>query len=255
MFGGLWFANHGKPSNHLLFIFIAGAIMMRSAGCVINDFSDRHFDAHVTRTRNRPLATGQISSQEALILAFVLGLMALILVLFCNGLTIFLAFFGALITCIYPLLKRYTHLPQLGLGVAFAFSVPMAFAATIGSVPIKAWFLFLTAIVWPLIYDTLYAMIDRDDDLKIGIKSTAILFGRYDRLIILLLQLLLIGMLIIVGILFQLHVIYYLVLWVVAALFLYQQWLIRHRDPSLCFRAFLNNQWVGMAIFIGIMFS
>lgn len=251
----LWLATAGHPTTATLCIFIAGVVLMRSAGCVINDFADRHFDPHVARTRTRPLASGKVSPQESLSLAAGLACLAFILVLFCNTLTIALSFIGAALACIYPYLKRITNLPQFGLSLAFTWGVPMAFAATTGTVSQSAWFLFLTAAVWPIIYDTMYAMVDRDDDIKIGVKSTALLFDSMDKMIIGLLQTLFVVMLIIIGLIYRLHAIFYIALLAVAGLFVWQQWLVRRRDPLNCFRAFRNNNWVGFAIFVGIYLS
>jgi 4-hydroxybenzoate polyprenyltransferase len=251
----LWLANYRFPSLKLLFIFVAGVILMRSAGCILNDLADRRVDGYVERTQYRPLVTGAVSVKEAWVLAGVCLLLAFLLVLQCNGLTIVLAFIGALLAIIYPLLKRITHLPQLGLGLAFAWGVPMAFAATLFVVSPAAWFLFLTAAVWPVMYDTIYAMVDRADDKKAGIKSTAILFGRFDTLMIAGLQLLFLIMLVKVGKLFLLNHFYYISLIITALLFLYQQWLIKDRNPARCFHAFLNNNWVGFVIFLGIVLS
>ena len=251
----LWLASDGYPDGQIFIIFVAGVFIMRSAGCVLNDLADRNFDAHVQRTRQRPLASGQVSVAEALILAGFLILGAFLLVLLCNKLTIALSFVGAMLAAIYPLLKRITHLPQFGLGMAFTWGVPMAFAAETDAVNTAAWFLFLTGMLWPIIYDTMYAMVDRDDDLKIGVKSTAILFNAMDKLIIGLLQALFIVMLVIVGMMFQLHAVYYASLFLVVCLFAYQQWLIKDRIPQKCFKAFQNNNWVGVAIFAGIFLS
>jgi 4-hydroxybenzoate polyprenyltransferase len=251
----LWLASHGQPDNKILFIFVAGVILMRSAGCILNDLADRNFDGRVARTRDRPLTQGYIDTKNALLLAMVLSGVAFLLVLFCNPLTIALAVIGALITLIYPFMKRYTHLPQLGLGIAFAWGIPMAFAAVRQSINAPAWILFVMCVVWPVIYDTLYAMVDRADDLKIGIKSSAILFAQMDRIIIALLQLLFVLLLVIVGLIFHLKVIYYISIVITAVLFLYQQWLVKTRDPQQCFAAFLNNNWVGLAIFVGISMS
>lgn len=228
---------------------------MRSAGCVLNDIADRNFDGQVERTRHRPLASGKVTVMEALGLALILCFLAFLLVLYCNWLTIQLAFVGALLPIVYPLMKRFTHLPQLGLGVAFSWGVPMAFAATTSSLTTHTWFLFVTAVVWPVIYDTLYAMVDREDDVKIGIKSTAVLFNTMDRLVIGLLQVLFVVMLVIVGLMFNLNTIYYASLIVVSLLFVYQQRLIKTRDPKKCFYAFLNNNLVGLVIFLGILLS
>lgn len=251
----LWLAGLGHPNPFIVMIFILGVIVMRSAGCVINDVADRQVDQFVTRTRLRPLAAGKVSLHEALILFLVLMLIALALVLFLNSFTILLAFVGAFLASIYPLLKRVTHLPQLGLGIAFAWGVPMAFAAENNVITANDWQVFLTAAVWPFMYDTLYAMTDRDDDLKIGVKSTAILFGRWDKFIVGLLQVILILLFIQMGYLFKLKWHYYVAVFAAGLLFCYQQWLIKDRDGNACFKAFLNNNWVGMIIFIGILLS
>lgn len=251
----IWLAGVGKPDPVNLIVFILGVMLMRSAGCIMNDFADRHIDKHVTRTRNRPLTSGKVTSKEALLLAGLLSLCAFLLVLLCNSFTIMLAFIGAALVVIYPFMKRFTHLPQFGLGVAFSWGVPMAFAAETGQITLSAWFLFLTATIWPIIYDTMYAMVDREDDVKIGVKSTAILFARMDIIIIALLQLLFVVMLVIVGLMFCLDVAYYFSLLMVAILFCYQQFLIKDREPSKCFAAFLNNNWIGFVIFIGIWMS
>ena len=252
---GLWLASQGQPQGKILAIFVIGVILMRSAGCIINDFADRHLDGHVKRTRDRPLACGKVSPRAALILAALLSFSAFLLVLFCNAFTIFLAFIGLALTSLYPLMKRFTHLPQCGLGVAFAWGIPMAFAAEVNQLTAAAWFLFLTAMIWPIIYDTMYAMVDREDDQRAGIKSTAILFNSMDKHIIALLQAVFVLMLIFVGIIFQLHRIYYAALFVATLCFIYQQWLIKDRDVTRCFRAFLNNNWVGLIIFLGIYLS
>lgn len=251
----LWLASGGKPSFSILLIFTLGVILMRSAGCIINDILDRHFDPHVARTCQRPLATGKVSVKSAFILASGLIFCAFVLVLFCNFLTISLAFLGLAFTLFYPLMKRFTHLPQVGLGVAFSWGVVMAFAAETREISLSAGAVFLTSMIWPVIYDTMYAMADRIDDKKIGIKSTAILFNAMDKMIIALLQLLFIIFLIVVGLLFHLHLIYYQMLCLVFILFIYQQWLISDRDPKKCFKAFLNNHWVGLFIFFGIFLS
>lgn len=248
----LWLAGYGQPDDKILLIFVTGVFLMRSAGCVINDLADQHLDAYVTRTRNRPLTSGEVSSREAVLIAIVLVTCAFGLVLLCNALTVKLAFIGVALTLVYPFMKRFTYLPQWGLGFAFAWGIPMAFAAQKGTISLGGWFLYLTGIIWPVIYDTMYAMVDRDDDCKIGIKSTAILFNHMDKLIIGLLQTLFILMLVIVGLMFRLHALYYVSLVIVGILFIYQQWLIKTRDPERCFRGFLNNNWVGFVIFLGI---
>lgn len=251
----LWLAGSGEPNLKILIVFCTGVFLMRSAGCVVNDFADRNIDLGVKRTQHRPLATGNVDPKEALIIIGLLSLLAFLLVLNCNFLTVLLAFAGAFITLVYPLMKRFTHLPQLGLGIAFAWGVPMAFAAEKNALNVYTWFLFLTSAIWPIIYDTMYAMVDRSDDMKIGVKSTAILFNTMDKLIIGLLQILFLVMLIIVGLMFHLHSAYYTCLSFVGILFVYQQWLIKDRNPDKCFQAFLNNNYVGFAIFVGIMSS
>jgi len=252
---GLWLASNGQPDLQNLARFILGVILMRSAGCILNDFADRHIDGAVQRTRERVLATGKVSIREAFLLAAILSLTAFLLVLQCNLLTILLAFVAAGLACIYPFLKRYTHLPQIGLGMAFSFGIPMAFAAELGALNGPAWFLFFTAMLWPVIYDTMYAMADREDDVKIGVKSTAILFGGKDTFMIGLLQIIFVIFLIRLGYIFQLHSIYFISLTLVSSLFFYQQWLIRNRDAKQCIHAFLNNHWVGLVIFAGIALS
>lgn len=248
----LWLGSAGQPDTKILLVFLLGTILMRSAGCIMNDIADRNIDGHVLRTRERPLVTGKVSMKEACCLMIFLSGSAFGLVLLCNLLTIFLAILGAMLVMIYPFMKRLMQLPQLVLGVAFSWSVPMAFAATSDNIPYSAWFLFLTCILWPLIYDTFYAMVDREDDTQIGIKSSAILFGANDKMIIGLLQIIFLSMLVQVGILFALNIFYYLALVATGLLFIYQQWLIKNRDRESCFAAFLNNNWVGLIIFLGI---
>lgn len=251
----LWLASLGHPDVKILGVFVAGVFLMRSAGCVINDFADRNFDPHVKRTANRPLAKGTVNPWEAILLAGLLAACAFLLVLLCNPFTISLSFIGAALAILYPFLKRVTNLPQLGLGLAFTWGVPMAFAAETNHIDISVWFLFLTGTVWCVIYDTIYAMVDRDDDIKIGVKSTAVLFSAMDKLIVGLLQLLFIVMMVIVGLMFHLRPIYFAAIVMVSVLFIYQQWLIRDRDSQLCFKAFLNNNWVGLIIFLGILLN
>lgn len=251
----LWLASKAHVSVHLLVVFVTGVVLMRSAGCVVNDMADRHYDLFVKRTYNRPLAAGRVHYKEAFYLALILSLFAFLLVLTCNFLTIKLAVLGMLLVIVYPLLKRITHLPQVGLGIAFSWGIPMAFAAVQNEVPLAAWFLFVTASMWPLIYDTLYAMVDREDDIKIGIKSIAILFAQYDLYFIAILQIIWLMMLICVGQIFQLTWPFYLGLVGVALLCIYQQLLIKTRSPSSCFKAFLNHHWVGLSIFIGIYYG
>jgi 4-hydroxybenzoate polyprenyltransferase len=248
----LWLVSHGVPDLRILSIFVAGVIVMRSAGCVINDIADRDVDRHVARTRERPLTAGKISLKAAIFLFIILILLALSLVLMLNRLSLYLAVIGAMLAVIYPFMKRFTHLPQAGLGMAFSWGVPMAFAAVSNTVPFAAWVLFFTAVLWPVIYDTMYAMTDREDDLKIGVKSTAILFAQNDTLVIGLLQILFLWGMCWVGFLFKLHLIFYSSLIIAGAFFIYQRTLIKNRDPQQCFRAFLNNHWVGLIIFAGI---
>ena len=251
----LWLAGQGSPSIKNIIVFTLGVIVMRSAGCVINDIADRHVDKYVARTRERPITSGKINVRQALALFIFLMLFAFGLVLFLNPLSIGLAFVGAFFAIGYPFLKRYTHLPQAGLGLAFAWGVPMAFAAQNNVISLAGWQVFFTAVIWPFMYDTLYAMVDREDDLKIGVKSTAILFGRYDRFIISILQIILLLAFLNMGYVFGLSWWYKLSVLGAALLFGYQQYLIRHRQPKLCFTAFLNNNWVGMFIFLGILLS
>ena len=249
----LWLATNGRPSPKLFAVFVAGVFVMRALGCIMNDYADRHFDRHVSRTRERPLATGEVTLSEALILCLILGLTALGLVLTLNTLCLQLAFIGLALAMSYPFMKRYTYLPQPYLGLAFGWGIPVAFAAAQGSVPPEAWLIFIANILWATVYDTMYAMVDRTDDVKIGVKSTAILFGSMDKKIIGILQLLLLGNLIIVGTRLELGTAYYFGLGAAACFAGYQQYLIRRREPSKCFEAFLNNNWFGAAVFTGIL--
>lgn len=249
----LWLAAEGSPDLKILLIFIAGCVLMRSAGCVINDYADRNIDPRVKRTHDRPLARGEVTVREALALFGLLCACAFLLVLFTNTLTIQLSLVGAALAIIYPFTKRYSQLPQVVLGAAFAWSIPMAFAAQTGSVPQPAWLIFVSVLLWTVCYDTFYAMVDREDDIKIGVKSTAVLFGDMDRLMTASLQVLTVLALVMVGLHFELSVPYYLGLAGASGCFIYQQVLIRERGPEQCFKAFLNNNWAGMAIFIGIV--
>lgn len=249
----LWIASAGQPDLHVLVVFVAGVVLMRSAGCVINDYADRNIDPQVARTRSRPLAAGQVKPAEALVLFVLLSLSAFALVLTLNRLTIYLSFGGAALAAIYPFMKRYTHLPQVVLGMAFAWAVPMAFAAQTGAIPQLAWLMYVVTVLWAMVYDTMYAMVDREDDLKIGVKSTAILFGDADRIIIGLLQGVMFLGLILLGRQAQLDIMYYFGVFLAAILAIYQQYLIRQREPQACFAAFLNNNWLGAAIFAGIV--
>ncbi|MCG9584746.1 4-hydroxybenzoate octaprenyltransferase [Vibrio tubiashii] len=248
-------AAEGVPSLKVLFVFVLGVIFMRAAGCVINDFADRKVDGHVKRTKQRPLPSGRVTSKEAIGLFLVLAISSFLLVLSMNALTIQLSFVGIFLAFIYPFMKRYTHLPQLFLGLAFSWSIPMAWAAEANEVTMMTWFIFTINALWTIAYDTQYAMVDRDDDLKIGIKSTAILFGRLDKMVIGALQLITLAMLMYVGIWFELGASYYWSLLIAGALFVFQQHLIRHRERDLCFRAFLNNNYVGMIVTIGLFIA
>lgn len=248
----LWLAAKGMPSAKNLIIFCLGVVVMRSAGCVINDFADRKIDGRVARTQGRPLATGAISSRAALIVFIGLCLLAFGLVLLTDPLTIKLSVGGLLLALSYPFMKRHTHLPQVVLGAAFAWGIPMAYAAQTGALDKNMWLIYLAVVLWTVAYDTFYAMVDRDDDLKIGVKSTAILFGEQDRLITAALQLMVLYALVLVGKAFALSWIFYLSIALTAGLFGYQQWLIRFRERAACFKAFNNNNWVGAVVFAGI---
>ena len=253
MLWALWIASEGYPDLLVLLVFTSGVVLMRSAGCVINDYADRKFDPHVERTRDRPIAAGRVRPKEALALFAALCLTAFGLVLLMNRLTIVLSFAGAVLAALYPFMKRFTHLPQVFLGMAFGWAVPMAFAAQTGDVPKVAWLLFVATVLWATAYDTMYGMVDREDDLKIGVKSTAILFGEADRAIIATIQILLLAALLMVGQTAGLGGYYYFGLLLAAGLALYQQYLIREREPKACFQAFLNNNWFGAAVFTGIL--
>jgi 4-hydroxybenzoate polyprenyltransferase len=252
----LWMAAEGMPSLANLIVFTLGVFMMRAAGCAINDFADRKVDGHVKRTQTRPLATGRVKPAEAVMLFLVLALLAfLMVVFFTNTLTLYLAFGGLVLAFIYPFMKRYTHLPQLFLGAAFSWAIPMAWAAEAGEVTRLAGLLFTANVLWTVAYDTLYAMVDRDDDERIGVKSTAILFGDADRAIIAGLQVTVVLILALVGAQLGLGITYFLGLVAMAVCFAYQQHLIRHRQREACFRAFLNNQWAGAAVFLGLLLT
>ncbi|MGB4945792.1 MAG: 4-hydroxybenzoate octaprenyltransferase [Candidatus Competibacter denitrificans] len=249
----LWLAGNGQPPRGTTLVFIIGVALMRSAGCVMNDIADRKFDPHVARTRDRPLAAGRVSLGEAVGVASVLCLLAFALVLTQNALTVKLAFIGLALALTYPFMKRFHHFPQLHLGAAFGWGIPMAYAAITDTVPLVAWVLFAGNILWSAIYDTQYAMVDREDDLKIGVKSTAILFGEQDRRIIGYLQLAFIALLIGIGLLTGRGWLYYLACFVAAWFALYQQYLIHNRVPEDCFKAFLNNNGLGLVIFCGLL--
>ena len=255
MLWALWIASGGLPYSDVLLVFVLGTVFMRSAGCVINDYADRDFDGQVERTRDRPLATGVVAPREALVLFGLLLLGSLVLVLATNPLTIKLSLAGAALAVTYPFSKRYTYLPQVHLGAAFGWAVPMAFAAQCATVPPVAWLVFCAAVLWAVIYDTEYAMVDRDDDIRLGIRSTAILFDDADRLIIGCLQLLLLANLVFIGRRVGLAWPYYLSIVGAGLLFGYQQILIRDRSRAGCFAAFMNNNWVGGLVFAGVACS
>lgn len=248
----LWLAAEGIPSIKNVVIFTLGCIVMRSAGCVINDYADRHIDGHVERTRNRPIVSGNIKPKSALMLFTILCLFALALVLFTNQLTILLSGVALLLACCYPFSKRHTQMPQVVLGAAFAWSVPMAFAAERGELTTDIGLVYLCVLLWTIVYDTFYAMVDRNDDIKIGVKSTAILFGEADRVITATLQAMVIFSLFLIGKNFELGQFYFISLFFTAGLFSYQQFLIKDRERDACFKAFINNHWVGFIVFVGI---
>ncbi len=249
----LWIAGHGRPDWVVLLVFVLGVVIMRSAGCVINDYADRNLDPHVERTRERPIAAGHVAPGEAVALFVVLCLVAFSLVLLMNWLTISLSLGALVLAAAYPFSKRYTYLPQVVLGAAFGWAIPMAFAAQTGSVPQIAWLLFTANVLWATAYDTMYAMVDRDDDLRVGAKSTAILFGDMDRIIVAIIQALVLFALVLVGRKLGLSLYFYAGLAIAAALGGYQQYLIRGRERRACFKAFLNNNWFGAAVFGGLV--
>lgn len=251
----LLIASEGWPDGLVLFVFVAGVFLMRSAGCVINDFADREIDPHVERTRKRPVAAGRVSPRESLILFASLCLLAFLLVLLMNSLTIMLSFVGVVLAAIYPFMKRHTYLPQVFLGLAFGWAVPMAWAAQTGEVSRIAWLLLTATVVWATAYDTMYAMVDRRDDMKVGVKSTAILFGEADKLIIGVLQVITLSILLLIGVQLGMGMYFYIGLGLASVLAGYQQFLIRKRDEAACFKAFLNNNWFGAAIFAGLLLN
>ena len=249
----LWIAGEGRPDERVLIVFVLGTVVMRSAGCIINDYADRKVDAHVWRTRDRPLATGEVSVREGLTLFVVLLLVALGLVLTMNRLTQGLAVIGAVVTVLYPFTKRFISFPQFVLGIAFSWGVPMAFAAQLGTVPPIGWVMFAATIAWGIIYDTEYAMADRVDDLKIGVRSVAILLGNLDRPFVGAMQVLFLGAFAWIGRSIPLGAWYYFGMAAASLLFLYQQYLIRERESARCFTAFRNNAAFGLCIFVGIV--
>ncbi len=246
-------AGQGRPTLENFLVFTLGVVLMRAAGCVMNDIADRNFDPHVERTRSRPLASGELTVRQALVCFLLLLVLAFLLVLQTNRLTVLLSFGGLALAATYPFFKRYTHLPQVALGFAFSWGIPMAFAAETGAVPLMAWALLAINLVWVLVYDTLYAMVDREDDLKIGVKSTAILFGRHDLAIISTLMVLMVAALVVLGWFYAWAWPYFAALAAVALLFAWQRYLVCERDPAACFRAFLHNNWVGCSIFLGLL--
>ncbi|MGE6433577.1 4-hydroxybenzoate octaprenyltransferase [Shewanella baltica] len=248
----LMLAAGGMPDLKVLIIFILGVVIMRACGCIINDYADRDLDSFVERTRSRPLASGEISTKEALILFVILGLSAFGLVLLLNGLVVKLSVIGIILTIIYPFTKRITNMPQMFLGIVWSWSIPMAYAAQTGEVPMEAWWLFAANWCWTVAYDTMYAMVDRDDDLKVGIKSTAILFGKYDRQIIGLFQLAALACFIAAGWSADRGLLYGLGILTFVGFSTYQQMLIFDRERAPCFKAFLNNNWAGLALFVGL---
>jgi 4-hydroxybenzoate polyprenyltransferase len=248
----LWIAAQGWPDTRVLVVFVLGVILMRSAGCAINDYADRHIDGSVARTKDRPLVSGKVSEKEALAVFVVLSLCAFGLVLLMNTLTIIMSLAGVALAASYPFMKRYHFLPQVHLGAAFGWTVPMAFTAQANELTPMTWLLFLTTVLWTTAYDTMYAMADREDDLKIGVKSTAILFGPLDKKIIGVIQAMLIMALVLIGQRAELSGFYYTGVTAATVLAIWQQYLIRNREPAMCFQAFLNNNWVGMVLFIGI---
>jgi len=249
----LWVAGDGRPDLLVFTVICLGVVIMRAAGCVINDYADREFDPHVERTKQRPIAAGKVSPKEALILFTVLCLIAFGLVLLLNVFTLVLSFGGLFLAASYPFMKRYTNLPQAYLGIAFGWAVPMTFAAQLNNIPLVAWIMYLAVLLWALVYDTMYAMVDKEDDLKIGVKSTAILFGDKDREIMAALQVIILSLLVIIGDMQQLGIAYYLGLSIAAGLSMYQQKLIFHRNRADCFKAFLNSNWFGLVVFLGLL--
>lgn len=251
----LWLASNGRPSAKILLIFVLGVIIMRAAGCVLNDYVDRDFDPHVSRTKTRPLASGQTTPKRALVLFIILLSTAFILSLCLNLKTIILSFVGAGLTSIYPFSKRFTFYPQFILGLAFAWSIPMVYTEVQGCIASETWLLYASILFWVMAYDTQYAMVDKIDDLRLGIKSTAITFGNYDKAIIFSLQLLMLLGFIIIGIIKNFGIFYFLGLALALCLAVYQQWLIKDRVPERCFAAFLNNNYIGALIFCGLILA
>ncbi len=249
----LWIAAEGLPDISVLVVFILGVILMRSAGCAINDFADREIDGSVWRTQNRPLATGELTARQAVYVFIGMALLAFILVSLLNSFTVWLSLGGVFLAATYPFMKRYTYFPQIYLGMAFGWAIPMAFAAQTNTVPVMAWLLFLANIIWTTMYDTFYAMADREDDLLAGVKSTAVLFGDDDLVIQGIMQCAYILVMVLVGLQLEMSFIFYLGLCLASGLFAYQQFLAKDRQPQRCLQAFLNNNWVGFIIFISLV--
>jgi len=251
----LWFATSGQPDPFILIVFVAGVFLMRAAGCVINDFADRNVDGKVKRTAHRPLATGEVTSKQALLLFFALIALAFALVLTLDWNTIVLSVVALFLAALYPFMKRYTHLPQVFLGAAFDWAIPMVYMASTGDIPFEAWLLFIANVCWVLAYDTMYAMVDYDDDIKIGVKSTAVLFGKYNALWIGIFQLIFLSLMFYLGGIYQLGLPYFIALVLAAILSLLQQKWLGSWQRDLCFKAFLNNNMLGFILFIGIFLS
>jgi len=249
---GLWLAGEGDPDVFVTIIFVLGVVLMRSAGCVINDFADRKVDSQVERTKHRPLATGEMSSKQALVLFTVLIVISFLLVLQLDWFTVQLSVVAIFLATVYPFMKRYTHFPQVYLGAAFGWAIPMAFSAMTGTLDNRLWLFFAITVIWAVVYDTMYAMVDREDDLKVGIKSTAVIFGRFDRLIIGVLQVAMLILLYLGGEQFGLGYLYQAGIFITVVLMIYHQWLIRDRKKDLCFKAFLHNHWIGFVLFVSI---
>ena len=249
----LWIAGAGEPDPAVVLVFVAGVFVMRSAGCVMNDIADRRIDPHVQRTRNRPIASGRVTPREALVVFAALCLVGLALVLTLNRLALMYSFAAVALAATYPFMKRWTYLPQVYLGVAFGWGIPMAFAALANEVPLLAWLLLTGVVAWAVAYDTMYAMVDREDDLRVGVKSSAILFGDADRFFVGASQVAVLAVLLLAGRQAGLGAFHATATAAGAALFVYQQYLIRNREPAACFKAFLNNNWVGAVVFAGIV--
>jgi 4-hydroxybenzoate polyprenyltransferase len=249
---GLWISAQGKPDWTIVAIFLAGTVLMRSAGCVMNDYADRDFDRHVARTKNRPLAAGLVTGAEALVLAAVLALLAFLLIVDLNRLTILLSVVALALAATYPFTKRFFAVPQAYLGIAFGFGIPMAFAAHLGQIPAVAWVMLLANVLWAIAYDTEYAMVDREDDLNIGIKTSALTFGRFDVMAVMVCHGIFLVILALVGVRLKMGFLYFLGLAVAGGLVLHQYQRIKNREPQQCFKAFLHNNWVGASVFLGI---